>query len=48
MTAVTAGTITVSQEIQLLIAIGAQDRLSGIDQNKQKRDALDAMFPLGL
>jgi hypothetical protein len=48
MTAVTAGTITVSQGIQLLIAIGAQDRLSEIDQNKQKRDALDAMFPFGL
>jgi hypothetical protein len=48
MIAVTAGTITVSQGIQLLTAIGAQDKLSEIDQNKQKRDALDAMFPLGL
>jgi hypothetical protein len=48
MTAVTAGTITVSQGIQLLTAIGAQDRLSEIDQNKQKRDALDSIFPLGL
>jgi hypothetical protein len=48
MTAVTAGTITVSQGIQLLTAIGAQDRLSEIDQNKQKRDVLDSIFPLGL